>query len=87
MSENDRLDQGLDELAVLGAEAGEGLEVQSEVVVWVALGGIEDEHVRAHGESESDPLERIEAGLGAARLVAAQLDHVHAGPIGESLLR
>ena len=51
VGEDDGLDEGLDELALVGAEAGQGLEVEAEVIAGVALSGVEDEHVSADGQS------------------------------------
>ena len=43
-------------VALLGTEASESLEVEPQVVTRVPLGWIEDEHVSAHGQSDSDSL-------------------------------
>lgn len=86
VGEHDGFDHGLDELAFVRAEAGQGLEVEAEVVTGLALAGVEEQHVGTHGESDGEAAEGVEGGLNLARLVAAEQGGVETGALGECLL-
>ena len=71
---------------LVGVEAGGGLELEAEGLVWSALLLVEDQQVGADREGDGEAAEDVEGGLGLAALVAAELDHVDAGGLGQGLL-
>ncbi len=59
--ENESVEYGLGDFPRFGVELGEGLELQSSVVAGLPVFGIEEQRIRADGESDgraSDDVER-----------------------------
>lgn len=71
MFEDEAVDEVAEGVAFVGVEAAGGFELESQVVCWSAFFGFEEEQVGADGHSDSDALERVEAGLGLAGFMAA----------------
>lgn len=87
VSEEGAFDEGADAGAFVGVELVERGEVQAQgLVLGAAFVFVEEELVGADGQSDRDPFEGVEAGLGLARFVAAQQGDVNVGSVGERLL-
>ena len=84
--EDESVEDGLGDLASFRVELGDGLELQPEVVAWAAILGLEEQRIRADGESDGEASDDVERGLGSSSLVAPDLHDMDAGLIGENLL-
>jgi hypothetical protein len=84
--EEEGVEDGFDDLAFLGIESGEGLEVKAEVVVGTSLTLVEQKHICADPQGSGEAAEDVEGGLGAPSLVASQVGNVHPYRLGEGFL-
>lgn len=71
--EEQALDEGFEGVAFVWVEAAGGFELEAQVVGGAAFFGFEEELVGADVESDCDLAQSVEAGLGLARFIAAQI--------------
>ena len=86
MAEDHAVEQGTDDLFFFRIEPGDGFELQLQLVVGAALVFGEEQQICTYAQSHGHPADDIERGLRVAALVTAELHHVHADPVGQSLL-
>lgn len=83
MPKDHAIQEGADDGFFVVGEAGDGLELEAEVLVGAAGVLTEEEQIRADLESDGEAADDVEGRLGGARFVAAQLDDVHGDFFGE----
>jgi len=84
--EDQALEQGLGGPLLLGAESGDGLELQSEIVVGPSLVVPEDQVVGGDAQGHGQVADGVQRWLGFPGFVAAQLDDADGGSVGQALL-
>ena len=86
VGEEEAFEDAFDGLPLFVAEALGGLELEFELVCGAAFVFVEEQQVGADRESEGDPAEGVDVGLGSAGFIAAQEGDVDGGAVGQRLL-
>ena len=86
MAEDHAFQQRAEHLFLLGVEARGGLELEPQVLLGASFVLAEQQHICTHAESHGQSPDDVQGRLGSAALIAPQLHHVNADPIGLRLL-
>lgn len=66
VGEDEGVEEGLGGAALLGIELGEGFELEPELRIGIALGGVEDQGVGGDPEGLGELANALQGGLGVA---------------------
>lgn len=84
--EDESVEDGLGDPSGFGVELRHRLELEPEVVAGGSVYGVEEQRIRADGESDGQAPDDVEGGLGGSALLASDLHDVDADLVGEGLL-
>lgn len=86
VGDEESFEDAFDGLLFVVVEAGDGFELEAQVIVWSAFVVVEEERVGADGEGFGESFEDVEGRRRAGAFIAADLGDVDVGQLSKGLL-